>query len=149
MKILETLLLLKVTLLLNIPLLLETLLLKVTLLLEIPPLLDMPLLLEIPLLLDMSLLLDMPLCLLTIQELACNARLSNLCCDMEFILALQEALLDDGIGLTGDALECLQNPPRHRPEFGSADVEYGVTLFLALKHSSEDAFHKTCAATLA
>ncbi|KAG2345626.1 hypothetical protein BDR05DRAFT_880134, partial [Suillus weaverae] len=85
---------------------------------------------------------------LDLEELACNAHLPDLYCDMQFILALQEASLDDRIGLSGDALECLHNPPRRQPEFGNADIEYGVSLFLTLEHSLEDAFHKTCAATL-
>ncbi|KAG2109540.1 hypothetical protein DEU56DRAFT_758885 [Suillus clintonianus] len=44
---------------------------------------------------------------LDFEELARNARLPDLQRDMKFILALREASLDDGIGLTGDALERL------------------------------------------
>ncbi|KAG1823873.1 uncharacterized protein BJ212DRAFT_1296395 [Suillus subaureus] len=169
MKILKTLLL-EATLLLEIPLLNMSLLLKISPLLdmplhlEIPPLLDMPLHLKIPPLLNMSLcleippLLNMPLHLLTIQisppSNLKNGKILLPTLIWRNLLIMLTSLIyvvtwNDRIGLTGDALEHLQNPPRCQPEFGSADVKYGVTLFLALEHSSEDAFHKTCAATLA
>jgi hypothetical protein len=64
---------------------------------------------------------------LDLEELLRNARLPDLRRDMEFVLALREASLDDGVGLVGDALERLRNPPRHQAEFGGPDVEYGIS----------------------
>ncbi|KAG1721277.1 hypothetical protein EDB19DRAFT_1835560 [Suillus lakei] len=57
-----------------------------------------------------------------------------------FVCALREVCLDSGIGLKGEALERLRNPPFH-PATVDDDpgVDFALSRFLILKHSLEAA----------
>ncbi|KIK36559.1 hypothetical protein CY34DRAFT_26295 [Suillus luteus UH-Slu-Lm8-n1] len=59
---------------------------------------------------------------------------------MLFIHALREAHLDDGVGLKGEALERLRNPPSYPATVDDPGINFALSMFLALKHSSEAAY---------
>lgn len=89
-----------------------------------------------------------PLKDLDLDQLGRDAKRFELQRDMQFILALHNATLDDGAGLIGDALERLRNPPQAQARLDDSDIEHGISLFLALEHASESAFNKSRAAAL-
>ncbi|KAG1752196.1 hypothetical protein EDB19DRAFT_1613676, partial [Suillus lakei] len=66
--------------------------------------------------------------------------LPNLQRDMSFICSLRSATLDDGVGLKGEDLQRLQNPPRFPCQIDNPCEELAISLFLALQHSSEVAY---------
>ncbi|KAJ8588647.1 hypothetical protein M405DRAFT_792718 [Rhizopogon salebrosus TDB-379] len=68
------------------------------------------------------------------------ARIPKLQQDMLFIRALREAHLDDGIGLKDEALERLRNPPSYPATIDDPCVNLALSMFLALEHSSEEAY---------
>ncbi|KAG2065831.1 hypothetical protein BDR04DRAFT_1130256 [Suillus decipiens] len=77
---------------------------------------------------------------LDVDDLFQSAWLPNLQRDMSFICSLQSATLDDGVGLKGEDLLCLQNPPRFLCQIDNLCEELAISLFLALQHSSEVAY---------
>ncbi|KAG1825447.1 uncharacterized protein BJ212DRAFT_1314073 [Suillus subaureus] len=81
-----------------------------------------------------------PLKDLDLDQLGRDAKRFELQRDMQFILALHNATLDDGAGLIGDALEHLRNPPQAQARLDDSDIEHGISLFLAFEHASESAF---------
>jgi hypothetical protein len=89
-----------------------------------------------------------PLKDLDLDQLSRDAKRFELQRDMQFILALHNATLDDGVGLIGDALERLRTPPQAQARLDDPDIEHGISLFLALEHASESAFNKSRAAAL-
>jgi hypothetical protein len=68
------------------------------------------------------------------------ARIPKLQQDMLFICALREAHLDDGVGLKGEALEKLRNPPSYQATVDDPGIDFALSMFLALEHSSEAAY---------
>lgn len=83
-----------------------------------------------------------PLVMLNLDELAEIATLQKHVRDLSFIRALRNASLDDGTGLTGDALVRLRNPPTEPLRIVNPDVELALQNFLALEHSSEEAYER-------
>ncbi|KAG2738243.1 hypothetical protein P692DRAFT_201858104 [Suillus brevipes Sb2] len=81
-----------------------------------------------------------PLNDLDVDDLFRSARLPNLQRDMSFICSLRSATLDDGVGLKGEDLQRLQNPPRFPCQIDNPCEELAISLFLALQHSSEVAY---------
>ncbi|KAG2336730.1 hypothetical protein BDR05DRAFT_1005614 [Suillus weaverae] len=65
------------------------------------------------------------------------ARIPKLQQDMPFICALREAHLDNGVGLKGEALERLRNPPSYPATVDDPGIDFAPSMFLALEHSSE------------
>jgi hypothetical protein len=65
---------------------------------------------------------------------------------MEFVCALQRASLDDEVGLTGEDLERLRNPPQTPCRIENPCDELAISMFLALQHSSEAAYSNIRAA---
>ncbi|KAG1845762.1 hypothetical protein C8R48DRAFT_779767 [Suillus tomentosus] len=65
---------------------------------------------------------------------------------MEFVCALQQASLDDKVGLTGEDLECLRNPPQTPCLIDNPCDELAISMFLALQHASEAAYSNIQAA---
>ncbi|KAI6095241.1 hypothetical protein F5141DRAFT_969475, partial [Pisolithus sp. B1] len=61
---------------------------------------------------------------------------------MSFIQTIRNAMLDDGIGLTGEALEQLHNPPKDPLCVNDWYTELALSMFIALKHSSESTYEK-------
>ena len=61
--------------------------------------------------------------------------------DLSFVQALRNASLDDGIGLTGDALDRLRNPPHESLE-PDPDTKLALSMFFALEHSSEESYER-------
>ncbi|KAG0696603.1 hypothetical protein DFH29DRAFT_812840 [Suillus ampliporus] len=59
---------------------------------------------------------------------------------MSFICSLWSTTLNDGVGLKGEDLLCLQNPPRFPCQIDNPCEELAISLFLALQHSSEVAY---------
>ena len=80
------------------------------------------------------------------DELAEIATLQKHVHDLSFIRALRNASLDDGTGLTGDALVRLRNPPMEPLQIVNPDIKLALQNFLALKHSSEEAYERICKA---
>ncbi|KAG1725615.1 uncharacterized protein EDB91DRAFT_1239764 [Suillus paluster] len=81
-----------------------------------------------------------PLWDLDLNELSNMAHIPKLQQDMLFIRALWEARLDDGVGLKGEALERLRNPPSYPATVDDPAVDFALSMFLALEHSSEAAY---------
>ncbi|KAG2147973.1 hypothetical protein DEU56DRAFT_909323 [Suillus clintonianus] len=81
-----------------------------------------------------------PLWDLDLDELSNMARIPKLQQDMLFICALREAHLDDGVGLKGEALERLRNPPSYPATVDDPGIDFALSMFLALEHSSEAAY---------
>ena len=61
---------------------------------------------------------------------------------MSFIQTIRDASLDDGIGLTGEALEQLRNPPKATLHIDDRYTELTLSMFIALEHSSESTYEK-------
>ncbi|KAG1893540.1 uncharacterized protein F5891DRAFT_962782 [Suillus fuscotomentosus] len=59
---------------------------------------------------------------------------------MSFICSVRRATLDDGVGLKGEDLVRLQDPPRFPCRIDNPCEELAISLFLALQHSSEAAY---------
>ncbi|KAN0073770.1 hypothetical protein V8E55_012024 [Tylopilus felleus] len=81
-----------------------------------------------------------PLHELDLAELERDTHLEFLRRDMSFIQLLQNASLDDPGGLSGDALLRLCNPLQSLPEITNPVIELALRMFLALKHSSQQAY---------
>ncbi|KIO01190.1 hypothetical protein M404DRAFT_92091, partial [Pisolithus tinctorius Marx 270] len=61
---------------------------------------------------------------------------------LHFIKDIRNASLNDGVGITGEPLECLHNPPQEPLHVDDLSTELTLSMFLALKHSSENAYTK-------
>ena len=61
---------------------------------------------------------------------------------MSFIQWIRDASLDDGTGLTGEALYRLRSPPKEVLELPSPCQKLAIRNFMALEHSSEDVYKK-------
>ncbi|KAI6004300.1 hypothetical protein EDD15DRAFT_2130849, partial [Pisolithus albus] len=61
---------------------------------------------------------------------------------MSFIETIRSATLDDGTGLTGEALERLRNPPKDPLCVDDPYTELALSMFIALEHSSEITYEK-------
>ncbi|KIK23437.1 hypothetical protein PISMIDRAFT_100434 [Pisolithus microcarpus 441] len=61
---------------------------------------------------------------------------------MSFVQAIRNASLDDGIGLTGEALERLRNPPTEPLCVDDPYTTLALSMFIALEHSSERTYEK-------
>ena len=61
---------------------------------------------------------------------------------MSFIQTIRDASLDDGIGLTGEPLEQLRNPPKAPLRVDDRYTELALSMFIALEHSSESTYEK-------
>ena len=70
------------------------------------------------------------------------AELPKLQRSMSFIQAIRNASLDDGIGLTDEALEQLRNPPKEPLRVDDQYTELALSMFIVLKHSSESTYEK-------
>ena len=80
--------------------------------------------------------------MLNLDELAEIVTLQKHVRDLSFIRALRNASLDDGTGLTGDALVRLRNPPMEPLRIVNPDVELALQNFLVLEHSLEEAYKR-------
>ncbi|KAI6096599.1 hypothetical protein EDD17DRAFT_1456987, partial [Pisolithus thermaeus] len=65
---------------------------------------------------------------------------------MSFIQTIRNAMLNDGIGLTSEALEQLHNPPKDPLCVDDQYTELALSMFIALEHSSESTYEKICRA---
>ncbi|KIK25411.1 hypothetical protein PISMIDRAFT_9618 [Pisolithus microcarpus 441] len=83
-----------------------------------------------------------PLLHLDLDELAHTAILPKLKRSMSFIQAIRGASLGDGVGLTGEALERLRNPPQEPLSVDDWYRELSLSIFIALEHSSESTYEK-------
>ncbi|KIK15072.1 hypothetical protein PISMIDRAFT_16793 [Pisolithus microcarpus 441] len=83
-----------------------------------------------------------PLSDLNLEELASTARLPKLQWSMGFIQAIRNASLDDGIGLMGEDLGQLRNPPKEPLCMDDRYTELALSMFIALEHSSEATYEK-------
>lgn len=83
-----------------------------------------------------------PLLTLDLDELTRMAELPKLQRSMSFIQAIRNASLDDGIGLTDEALEQLHNPPKEPLCVDDWYTELALSMFIALEHSSESMYEK-------
>ncbi|KAI6102378.1 hypothetical protein EDD17DRAFT_1900166 [Pisolithus thermaeus] len=83
-----------------------------------------------------------PLLNLNIEELICKARLLKLQCALHFVWDIRNASLDDGVGLTGEQLVCLCNPPKEALSIEDPSIEIALSMFIALEHSSESTYAK-------
>ncbi|KAG2337321.1 hypothetical protein BDR05DRAFT_1005135 [Suillus weaverae] len=81
-----------------------------------------------------------PLNDLDVDDLFRSAWLPNLQCDMSFICSLWSITLSDRVGLKGEDLQRLQNPPRFPCQIDNPCEELAISLFLALQHLSEVAY---------
>ena len=63
---------------------------------------------------------------------------------MALIHSIQNASLNDGIGLTGAALEHLHNPPNKVLDLNDPYAKLAIEIFMALEHSSEATYDKIC-----
>jgi len=62
---------------------------------------------------------------------------------MDYILALQNASLEDPIAKLDDtALERLCNPPREPVVIDSLSIQHSISLYLALEHASQEAYNR-------
>ncbi|KAF8798244.1 hypothetical protein BYT27DRAFT_7264838 [Phlegmacium glaucopus] len=76
-----------------------------------------------------------------LNELSALAKLDHIKQAMEFIRALEEASLDDGVSkLDAEALHCLQNPPTCPADITSQDLCLGLDLFLSTINSSQQTY---------
>ena len=80
-----------------------------------------------------------PVADLDLDKMARIATLPKHVRDLSFIHALRNATLDDGIGLTGDALHRLHNPPREALQ-PDPNTKLALLIFFALEHSSEQTY---------
>lgn len=85
-----------------------------------------------------------PLSELDLAELEQSACINFLHRDMQFIRCLRDATLDKPGRLSDDALKCLYNPPQTTPEIEDPVVELALSMFLALKHSSQENAVQKC-----
>ncbi|KAG1817176.1 uncharacterized protein BJ212DRAFT_1576814 [Suillus subaureus] len=73
-----------------------------------------------------------PLKDLDLDQLGRDVKRFELQRDMQFILALHNATLDDGAGLIGDALERLRNPPQAQARLDDSDIEHCWSISVVL-----------------
>ena len=78
---------------------------------------------------------------LDLDELAHVATFPKHIHNLLFIQALRNASLDDDIGLTGNALHRLRNP-LHESLEPDLDAKLALSIFFALKHSSEESYER-------
>ncbi|KAI6138757.1 hypothetical protein EDD17DRAFT_1770874 [Pisolithus thermaeus] len=83
-----------------------------------------------------------PLLNLDIEELIRKARLPKLQRALHFVQDIRNASLDDGVGLTGEQLMCLRNPPKEALSIEDPSIEIALSMFIALEHSSESMYAK-------
>lgn len=84
-----------------------------------------------------------------LDELADLAILPNMTTTMQFILALQSALLDDPVAkLNEDAKQDLCNPPHEPPDIIDPVVCHAIRIYYALEHSSQIAYQHIRASTM-
>lgn len=70
------------------------------------------------------------------------ARLPKLQQGISFVQAIRNASLDDGIGLTGEALQRLCDPPKEPLCIDDRYTGLALSMFIALEHSSEKTYDK-------
>lgn len=80
--------------------------------------------------------------MLDLDELLQIARIEKHIRDLSFIACLHQASLDDGTGLTGNALTWLCNPPTKLLRIENPDIKLALETFLALGHSSEGTYKR-------
>ncbi|EIW75401.1 hypothetical protein CONPUDRAFT_65682, partial [Coniophora puteana RWD-64-598 SS2] len=68
--------------------------------------------------------------------------LENLQRDMSYIMRIRSASLDEGIGLKGDALTRLRNPPTRPIEILSPETLLTLRMLEAMEHAPEEAYNK-------
>lgn len=85
--------------------------------------------------LTLRMLMTMPLVLWTTLYTTFHTSLpiSPLMTDMSFICSLRSVTLDDGVGLKGEDLVRLQDPPIFPCRIGNSCEELAISLFLALQ----------------
>ncbi|KAI6164565.1 hypothetical protein EDD17DRAFT_1506544 [Pisolithus thermaeus] len=83
-----------------------------------------------------------PLLNLDIEELIRKARLLKLQRALHFVQDIRNASLDDGVGLTGEQLTCLCNPPKEALSIEDPSIEIALSMFITLEHSSETGHSK-------
>ncbi|KAI6094453.1 hypothetical protein EV401DRAFT_2164076, partial [Pisolithus croceorrhizus] len=59
-----------------------------------------------------------------------------------FVQDIRNVSLDDGVGLTGEQLTCLHNPPKEALSIEDPSIEIALSMFIALEHSSESTYAK-------
>ncbi|EIW75451.1 hypothetical protein CONPUDRAFT_35022, partial [Coniophora puteana RWD-64-598 SS2] len=78
---------------------------------------------------------------LDLDELRENAKTDELKRDMDFILAIRNARVDDRFGLKGEPLNRIRNPPRERTPVDDPAVRLAIHLYDILCKSSDQAYH--------
>lgn len=79
---------------------------------------------------------------LDLDQLMASTHLDFLQTKLSFIQDVRNATLDDGHGLSGDALQRLRNPPQSAPEINDSVTQLALTIFIALEHSSQETYEK-------
>ncbi|KAG2739254.1 hypothetical protein P692DRAFT_20916713 [Suillus brevipes Sb2] len=74
------------------------------------------------------------------DDIYANIKRADLRASLAYILALQNASLDDpGTGLSPDAIERLKNPPNHRFSIDDdPELKFAIRLYLALNNADDD-----------
>ncbi|KAF8835413.1 hypothetical protein BDN67DRAFT_1039871 [Paxillus ammoniavirescens] len=64
---------------------------------------------------------------------------------MEYIVSLRNASLEDVVSkLDGAALQRIRNPPQATLQIDDSDIQHSIGTYLALEHSSQDAYEHVC-----
>ncbi|EIW80973.1 hypothetical protein CONPUDRAFT_56343 [Coniophora puteana RWD-64-598 SS2] len=82
-----------------------------------------------------------PLASLDLRALARRTPLEELQRDMSFVIRIRDATLDDGIGLKGEALRRLRDPPQEILEVPDNLTLLGMQMYDAMEKSSEKTYN--------
>ena len=84
-----------------------------------------------------------------LNALSRSATFQPMCNTINFIIALRNASTEDAIArLSNDALHHLHNPPNTPLLIESPGICHSISTYLALEHSSEDAYECVCCPTM-
>ncbi|KAI9567403.1 hypothetical protein HD554DRAFT_2205612 [Boletus coccyginus] len=85
-----------------------------------------------------------------VDDLVHSAILQKIKVELEFITLIQNALLDDPSNkLSRECIQCLWDPLQAPVTIEKPDFCHSITMYLALEHSSQNAYNQICCSTQA
>lgn len=82
--------------------------------------------------------------IIDLEALASSAVLDSMINQLDFIMSVRRATLDDGVvNMSPRSIERLHHPPQEPLQIASGGIRHSITSYLVLKHASQESFQSS------